>query len=91
MTAPAKSNFIAPSFDNVPAELRQRDAWVLWRYETLRDGGYGKVPHNARRPSANASTTNPNTWSSFTEAVAAYEKSQGSKAPFTGKTGLAAG
>ena len=84
MSAPAKSKFIPPDFDSVPAELRQRDAWVLWRYEPLRDGGYGKVPHNAKRPSANASTTNPNTWSSFTEAIAAYEKSRGSKSPFTG-------
>lgn len=84
MIAPSKSSFITPDFDSIPAELRQRDAWVLWRYEPVRGGEYGKVPHNARRPSANASTTNPNTWSSFTEAVAAYEKSRGSKSPFTG-------
>lgn len=84
MSAPAKSNFIPPDFADIPAELRQRDAWVLWRYEPMRGGGYGKVPYNARRPDAKASTTNRNTWSGYSQAVTAYENSRGSKAPFTG-------
>ena len=84
MSAAAKSNFITPDFDNVPAELRQRDAWVPWRYERVRGGEYGKVPYNASRPDTKASATNRKTWSDYSQALAAYEKSQGSKAPFTG-------
>src|SRR5579871_4294459 len=55
--------------DNIPAMLRGKPRWVLWRYE-LRDTTWTKVPHqpNGRR----ASSTDAATWSSFGTVVSAY-------------------
>jgi primase-polymerase (primpol)-like protein len=59
----------APDFNAIPAGLRARDQWVLWKLED-RAGKQTKVPYYVRagddgaqvRP---ASTTDPATWSSF--------------------------
>jgi hypothetical protein len=31
--------------ENLPVELRARDQWVIWRYQTARDGKWTKVPY----------------------------------------------
>jgi hypothetical protein len=49
----------------VPDDLRERDQWVLWRYEN-RDGRTTKVPYQVGR--RRASSTDPSTWASF-EAI----------------------
>lgn len=61
------------SYDAIPQELRDRRQWVCWRY-TERDGKPTKEPVNARsRSGRHASTTDPDTWSTFTKAVQAAE------------------
>lgn len=61
------------SYDAIPQELRDRRQWVCWRY-TERDGKQTKEPVNARsRSGRHASTTDPDTWSSFEKAVQAAE------------------
>jgi putative DNA primase/helicase len=57
--------------DLIPAELRERPQWLLWRYEE-RDGKPTKVPYqaNLRR----AKSTDPATWTTFERAVAAAER-----------------
>src|SRR5215217_2089332 len=50
-------------------ELRQ---WVCWRIEE-RNGKPTKVPY-APLTGSKASSTNPNTWASYSEAVAAYKE-----------------
>jgi hypothetical protein len=54
----------------VPDDLRERDQWVVWRYEVV-DGKVTKVPYqvNGRR----AKTNDPRTWATFDAAVAALE------------------
>jgi putative DNA primase/helicase len=57
--------------DGIPAELKQRNQWVLWSYEWRRDKGgkcsWTKVP---KQPSGkNAKADKPNTWSSFDSVV----------------------
>jgi len=65
------------TFEAVPAELRALKQWVCYRKE-LRRGTrgkpdyYTKVPYNART-GAKASSTRASSWSSFDEAVRAYE------------------
>jgi hypothetical protein len=56
----------------VPAELRDRDQWVTWRYE-LRPGNDKptKVPYNPVSHSK-ADSTDPNTWGTFEQACAAF-------------------
>lgn len=53
----------------IPATLRERPQWVVWRYET-RGGKPTKVPVDPRT-GKRASSTSPSTWVTFDEAVAA--------------------
>lgn len=53
----------------IPAELRERRQWVVWRLEE-RDAKPTKVPHRSDG-SGRASSTDPGTWSTFAEATAA--------------------
>lgn len=57
-------------YNNIPLELRQLTQWVVWRYVTTDDGKPTKLPYNPRTGHL-ASTTDPNTWASFDEAVRA--------------------
>jgi putative DNA primase/helicase len=57
-------------FDRIPAELRARDQWAGWRWET-RDGKPTKPPYRVDDPSQHASSTKPETWGTFEQAVAA--------------------
>lgn len=61
-------------FDRIPPPLRERRQWLCWKHE-LREGSEKptKVPYSALG-GTNASVTDPNTWASFAEAVAAYER-----------------
>jgi hypothetical protein len=69
MTAP---RLIAPSFDAVPATLRERRQWVLWRL--VHKAGAPKPTKIPYQPGgALASSTNPATWSTFDDVRAAYE------------------
>lgn len=63
-----------PSLDlrRIPERLREIARWVLWRYVT-RKGKRTKVPCSAIDGRA-ASATDPATWSTFDEAVTAFEK-----------------
>lgn len=62
--------------DNIPQELRARPQWVGWAYvfKTSPGGGgdWTKVPKCARGGSA--STSDPNTWATFDDALAAYQQ-----------------
>jgi putative DNA primase/helicase len=57
----------------IPAELRERSQWVVWRRES-RDGHETKVPYRATSPQARASTTEARTWASFEPAATAVER-----------------
>jgi putative DNA primase/helicase len=57
--------------ENVPQDLKALPQWVCWRYQT-RDGKRTKVPVDAKT-GALASSTDPNTWSTFGEATIALE------------------
>src|SRR5438093_13031891 len=64
-------------WDSVPRELKERDQWVAWRY-IQRPGKEkpDKVPFNARTR-GDGSSTNPATWSSYEDAVAASDAFDG--------------
>jgi hypothetical protein len=55
--------------DVIPAELREYDHWVGWRLED-RNGKPSKVPYQARAPRKLASSTDPQTWGTFKQAMA---------------------
>jgi putative DNA primase/helicase len=61
-----------PNIDAVPAELRALPQWVCWRYELNKDRTkWTKIP---RRETCYASHSDPATWTTFDEAVAAYRR-----------------
>src|SRR5262249_33587116 len=45
--------------------------WVIWKWETSKQGKRTKVPYQARNPRRKASTKDPSTWATYAEAVAA--------------------
>jgi putative DNA primase/helicase len=58
--------------NDIPAELKAIGHWVNWRFSFLK-GKWTKVPYNPQSKRA-ASTTDPETWSSFDTVFAAYQK-----------------
>jgi hypothetical protein len=58
-------------FARIPADLRELDQWVLWRYEADSGGDRTKVPYQA--DGRKAASTKPETWTAF-EAVRAALK-----------------
>jgi energy-coupling factor transporter ATP-binding protein EcfA2 len=76
--APSSSN---NEFDRIPAELRQRDQWVVWRLED-RNGRSTKVPYRANG-GGHAAVDKPDTWATFAEAVAAASEYDGIGFVFT--------
>lgn len=65
-------------FSAIPAELRERAQWVIWRLEQRRDRKTGKTsltkePYQARYPQKHAATNDPRTWASFALAVKALQ------------------
>src|SRR5215216_239706 len=54
----------------LPTDLKQDPSWVLWRY-VERDGKRTKEPYQANRRKAKTNT--PQTYTTFEQAVQAYE------------------
>lgn len=57
---------------SIPGELRQALRWVVWKYER-RGHTWTKPPRNART-GGYAKVTNRATWSSFSDALTAYQR-----------------
>jgi putative DNA primase/helicase len=64
----------AAPFESIPAELREQDRWVVWRWEPVpeRPDKPRKPPYRADAPDQLASSTNPETWASFEQAAAVW-------------------
>jgi len=69
MSEPVINFDVARLVGNVPACLRERSQWVCWTY-VVRDGKKTKCPISSTK-GGNASSTDPATWSTFDQAVAA--------------------
>lgn len=61
--------------NGIPDELKLLEQWVGWRFEAKPDGGATKIPINVRT-GARASSTNHATWTSFSRALASYNRGQ---------------
>lgn len=57
---------LPPDFSAMPAELRERSRWVVWKG--------AKVPYNASMSNSKASVIDPETWGTFDQAQTAYEE-----------------
>ena len=54
----------------IPAELRERDQWVVWKNERRAGGKWTKVPYRASDGRTKAAVDNPRTWGPFEQAIA---------------------
>jgi hypothetical protein len=77
----AKLQALPLKLENIPLMLRELRRWVVWQHVADVDQKTGKVeydkpPVNART-SKLASSTNPKTWSTFDDAVAALQDMDG--------------
>jgi putative DNA primase/helicase len=72
-------------FQNIPCELRSLPQWVMWKAEPRGDR-VSKVPYrlNGRK----ASSTNPDTWTSFDRALSAVSRFSGIGFVFTAADGI---
>lgn len=59
-------------FSQIPDELKAVPRWLCFKLGK-RGGKITKIPRQAQSPRRNASSTNPDTWATFDEAVTAYE------------------
>ncbi len=65
----------------IPAELLERPQWVVWQ-PVERGGKITKPPFMGTAPDTHASTTDPSTWCTYADAVAAVEAGAASGAGF---------
>jgi primase-polymerase (primpol)-like protein len=65
---------LAVLVENIPAELRRLDRWVLWGWRR-RNGNWTKPPLTTTLIAADS--TDPATWTTFDDAVRAYERHRG--------------
>jgi len=61
--------------EGYPSELKAYDQWVLWKLEEQTEGKQKKIPYTTS--GYKASTTNPESWSSFDKVFETYQKSAG--------------
>lgn len=61
------------NFGNIPKELKEYANWVLWKLES-RKGRKTKVPYQVNGKTA--SSTNPDTWTSFDNVLQEHNKGQ---------------
>ena len=69
-TPPARPKVLSVIAENIPEELKRLRQWVVWRYE-LRDK-WTKPPYRVIGTDR-ASSTDPETWGSFDDAVTTYQ------------------
>jgi putative DNA primase/helicase len=75
MTLSAPPTWLSVIPENIPRDLTDTAAWVVWRSEIVpnRPGKWTKVPYRAADPSRKASSTDPTTWSKFSDAFMIYQ------------------
>lgn len=87
MNSAGAAQTTAPRFDysRIPQEMRQVNNWICWRAEPdpKSHSGIKKLPVNPIT-GRNASTNNPETWSSFADAVNAAPRFSGIGFVFAG-------
>jgi putative DNA primase/helicase len=69
-TNPSRPNALTVVAENIPAELKQLNQWVVWRYEFIK-GKWTKPLYQVS--GQHAASTNPSTWTSFDAALRRYQ------------------
>jgi hypothetical protein len=70
----SQAEFLPPVVDRIPAELRALARWVAWAVRGKPGEKPKKIPYDPKLPNTAASSTNPDTWGTFDQAVTAWEE-----------------
>jgi hypothetical protein len=62
---------------NIPSELRERAQFVVWHYAKIKDSEKLTKPPLDPKTGWSASVTEPNHWSTFDQALAAFNRAEG--------------
>ena len=62
--------------NNVPNDVKEYNQWVAWKAIEKKEGKVDKIPINPKN-SHNASVSDPETWGTFNQAEAYYERNKG--------------
>lgn len=62
---------IPTGVENIPSELRELPRWLVWRKEA-RNGAETKIPYQTN--GRHAKSTDPSTWTTFDEALEAFNR-----------------
>jgi len=75
VSAPPRPSVLPVDPAGIHPELIEHDAWVVWRLEPKpkKPGEWTKVPYRASDPTRKASSTDHETWASFSDAFMAYQ------------------
>lgn len=60
--------------NSIPAELRERPQWIVWKYVLKPDGKWTKVLFRVDQPNVEAKSNDPSTWSTFAAAVECFRQ-----------------
>jgi primase-polymerase (primpol)-like protein len=66
---------LIPKPDAIPGEIKSFRAWVVWRYEWIKQK-WTKVPYPTVGGSIKASSTDPSTWGTFSDAIDRYGRGE---------------
>ena len=61
--------------DNIPPDMKARRQWIVWCYEDHGRPKPAKVPYYPTTKKR-ASSTDPSTWGTYAEAIAAYQQGE---------------
>jgi len=73
MTKPTTHQGNLAKLPRALAPLLNREQWCVWRWTQKPDGSWQKPPYIATQPDRHASTSDPNTWTDYTTALAAVQ------------------
>lgn len=71
---PSRYDFLTPHFESIPAALRNVNRWLVWRAEGPPDKKPTKVPYNPTLHNSRASVSDPGTWGTYAQAMAAFDE-----------------
>jgi len=66
------ASFLPPQLDKIPADLKKKDQWVVWRAEGQAGMKPIKVPYDPTLLNFRAKSNDPQTWGTYEQAEAAY-------------------
>ncbi|MEJ7805347.1 MAG: AAA family ATPase [Telluria sp.] len=73
-STPQRYTYLPPVEDQIPQALSDMNRWIVWRAEGPPGAKPTKIPYNPTLQNSRASVSDPYTWGTFEQAMAAYDE-----------------